>query len=60
VPLAESQLESHKQRLRVYEQAAVLTDIPGQTRLVLESGIGHEREYIRFWSGILKRDTSEP
>jgi PadR family transcriptional regulator, regulatory protein AphA len=60
VPLAQSQLESHKRRLQAYEQAAGFTGIPGQTRLTLESGIGHEREYIRFWSGILKHRTSKP
>jgi DNA-binding PadR family transcriptional regulator len=59
VPLARSQLERHKQRLQAYERVAALTDIPGQTRLALEAGIGHEREYIRFWSRILKHDFSK-
>jgi DNA-binding PadR family transcriptional regulator len=59
MPLAQSQLESHKQRLQSYEQVA-RTDIPEQTRLVLESGIGHEREYISFWSRILGQQISEP
>jgi PadR family transcriptional regulator, regulatory protein AphA len=59
-PLAQSQLETHKQRLQAYEQTAALSDLPVHTRLALESGIGHEREYIRFWSRVLKRDTSKP
>jgi hypothetical protein len=26
--------------------------VPENQRLVLEAGIGHEREYVRFWSKI--------
>lgn len=57
--LARSQLASHKQRLEAYEQLARLADVSGPARLALESGLGHEREYIRFWSRILKQDPAE-
>jgi PadR family transcriptional regulator AphA len=52
--LAEVQLEAHKAKLAEYEHlhreggAAM----PDGVRLTLESGIGHEREWIRFWSGV--------
>jgi DNA-binding PadR family transcriptional regulator len=49
--LAASQLRAHGQRLKAYEQ--LRKHIQGQPRgqlLALESGIGHEREFIRFWS----------
>jgi DNA-binding PadR family transcriptional regulator len=49
--IAPRQLEWHQQRLALYEQlassAAGMLDGP---RLALESGISHEREYVRFWS----------
>jgi PadR family transcriptional regulator, regulatory protein AphA len=49
--LAESQLEVHRRKLEEYEQiAATGTGAwPAGPRLTLESGIGHEREWIRFW-----------
>jgi PadR family transcriptional regulator AphA len=48
--LAEAQLERHERRLRAYTELAGEADLPEGARLTLESGIGHEREYIRFWS----------
>jgi DNA-binding PadR family transcriptional regulator len=48
--LAEAQLERHERRLHAYTELADETDLPEGARLTLESGIGHEREYIRFWS----------
>ena len=50
--LAAAQLESHRKRLAAYEELAKLAP-PGETggpRLALEAGIGHEREYVRFWT----------
>ena len=29
--------------------------MPEGVRLALEAGIGHEREYVRFWSRLAKR-----
>lgn len=48
--LAPAQLEAHRQRLAEFE--ALRTDVaemPEGMRLALEAGIGHEREYVRFW-----------
>ncbi len=51
--LAATQLQSHRERLKYYEQLrAVLSDAPPGQLLALDCGIGHEREFIRFWSRI--------
>src|SRR3954451_18194854 len=53
--LAHAQLERHQQRLAAYEaMQGDEGDVPIGMRLALESGIGHEREYVRFWSQVLK------
>jgi PadR family transcriptional regulator, regulatory protein AphA len=49
--LAATQLEAHRGRLKAYEQ--LRGEIPNAPRgqlLALDCGIGHEREFIRFWS----------
>jgi PadR family transcriptional regulator AphA len=52
--LAASQLEAHSRQLEVYERVhASLDNAPSGQRLALECGIGHEREFIRFWSQML-------
>jgi len=49
--LAATQLAEHRDRLARFEHLlAALVDLPRGQRLALEAGIGHEREYIRFWS----------
>jgi PadR family transcriptional regulator AphA len=49
-PLAEAQRRIHAERLAEYEQLhGSAGDWPEGARLVLESGIGHEREWLRFW-----------
>ena len=48
--LAEAQLERHRQRLAEYEEIFAQPELPEGARLTLEAGIGHAREYIRFWS----------
>ena len=48
--VAEAQIGRHETRLREYEQFAALEGMPEGVRLALESGIAHEREYVRFWS----------
>jgi DNA-binding PadR family transcriptional regulator len=60
--LAAVQLEIHEAKLREYEElrdaagdADLPTDGPGGM-LALEAGIGHEREYVRFWSKLLKNE----
>ena len=55
--LAESQLELHRRQLAVYEGMKRL-DTGKEPRgpwLALESGIGHQREYIRFWERVAKQ-----
>jgi PadR family transcriptional regulator AphA len=54
--LAAGQLEHHRRRLKEYESVREEADalpISGP-RLALEAGIGHEREYVRFWSRLAK------
>jgi DNA-binding PadR family transcriptional regulator len=53
-PLARAQLDAHRAKLTEYEE---LMDALGSTlgvgpRLSLASGIGHEREWVRFWSEV--------
>jgi PadR family transcriptional regulator, regulatory protein AphA len=53
VQLARAQVRAHRDRLARYEEyhaAVVAGDAPEGWRLALEVGIGHEREFIRFWS----------
>ncbi|MDX6652079.1 MAG: hypothetical protein QOJ38_860 [Solirubrobacterales bacterium] len=59
--IAPVQLELHRNKLREYEQLRALSgkveDLPPEARgavLALEAGIGHEREYVRFWSRLAK------
>jgi PadR family transcriptional regulator, regulatory protein AphA len=62
--LAPKQLEAHREQLEVYEQiyANFVPDAPRGWRLALEVGIGHEREFIRFWSRLAGQggDASSP
>jgi PadR family transcriptional regulator, regulatory protein AphA len=52
-PLAEVQRRIHAERLAEYEDLhRSAGDWPEGGRLVLESGIGHEREWLRFWEGV--------
>ncbi len=52
-PLAAAQLERHKRRLHSYEELLEKTDMSHGMRLALEAGVGHEREYVRFWSAVV-------
>ena len=50
--LARTQLEAHERRLgelRAMARMLDLADAPKGQLLVAEAGIGHEKEYIRFW-----------
>jgi PadR family transcriptional regulator AphA len=51
--LAEAQLGQHERFLEQFEglQEAA-REMPEGIRLALEAGIGHEREYVRFWRRI--------
>jgi PadR family transcriptional regulator, regulatory protein AphA len=54
-PLAETQLRAHKRRLEGYEQLqAAGSGSPPGWRRALEAGIGHEHEFIRFWTSVLE------
>ncbi len=56
--LAAAQVELHEDKLREYEAIhAGSHDGPAGPRLALEAGIGHEREWIRFWRRLAKRPT---
>ena len=51
--VAEVQLRIHGDALARYEQLHEgAGEWPEGARLVLESGIGHEREWLRFWKGV--------
>jgi PadR family transcriptional regulator, regulatory protein AphA len=52
--LAAAQLERHERRLHSYQELLDQTDMEEGMRLSLEAGIGHEREYVRFWSRLAK------
>jgi PadR family transcriptional regulator, regulatory protein AphA len=57
--LAESQVEQHERRLELYRQLAAHEEMPDGMRLALEGGIGHEREYVRFWSRLRDREPAD-
>jgi PadR family transcriptional regulator AphA len=53
VALAATQLAAHRERLAEYEALAEgAAALPDGMRLALESGIGHEREYVRYWTAV--------
>jgi PadR family transcriptional regulator, regulatory protein AphA len=61
--LAAGQLEVHRRRLEAREERyeQLRKDSPEAPRgrlLALEAGIGHEREFIRFWTGMLGESAS--
>jgi PadR family transcriptional regulator AphA len=59
--LASSQLEAHRAKLREYEQISRDNpEMPRGMRLALEAGIGHEREFIRFWSRLATAKAAKP
>jgi PadR family transcriptional regulator, regulatory protein AphA len=53
--LARAQLPAHEERLRHFQEILRILEAsgaPAEQRLVVESGIGHEREYVRFWKRV--------
>jgi DNA-binding PadR family transcriptional regulator len=50
--LAKAQLAIHEEKLAGYRERAKLP-LSGGMRLALECGLGHEREYVRYWSQVL-------
>jgi DNA-binding PadR family transcriptional regulator len=54
--LARAQLPRHEERLKHFQEILHVLEasgVPVEQRLVVESGIGHEREYVRFWRRVL-------
>jgi PadR family transcriptional regulator, regulatory protein AphA len=58
--LAADELQAHEARLQNYEElhaaataAAANADVPEGPLLALEAGLGHMREYVRFWKKVL-------
>lgn len=59
--LAEAQLKAHELKLRLFEdidEKLSSAQSPEGVRLALHAGIGHEREYIRFWSRLRNGELS--
>jgi PadR family transcriptional regulator AphA len=56
--LADVQLRIHEPKLAEYEKLRRDAGgaMPEGVRLTLESGIGHEREWVRFWKQACKSD----
>jgi PadR family transcriptional regulator, regulatory protein AphA len=53
--LAAAQLPAHEERLRRFQEILRILEASGapvEQRLVVESGVGHEREYVRFWKRV--------
>jgi PadR family transcriptional regulator AphA len=53
--LARAQLPAHEERLKRFQEIERILEAsgaPSEQRLVVESGIGHEREYVRFWKRV--------
>jgi PadR family transcriptional regulator AphA len=53
--LADGQLQAHRGKLTEYEEILERAggDLPDGVRLSLEAGVGHEREWVRFWSQLM-------
>jgi PadR family transcriptional regulator, regulatory protein AphA len=55
-PLAVAQLAIHRQRLAELESLAAATEgrsgVPRGFQLTIRAGLGHEREWVHFWSAI--------
>jgi DNA-binding PadR family transcriptional regulator len=54
--LASARLQAHRAKLAEYEElhAQASGMEPSGPLLALEAGIGHEREWVRFWTGLEK------
>jgi DNA-binding PadR family transcriptional regulator len=53
--LAEAQLEAHRRKLAQCEELAASGPEPDRQHpefLALAAGLGHEREWVRFWEGV--------
>jgi PadR family transcriptional regulator, regulatory protein AphA len=61
-PLAKAQLSTHRQRLDELETIAEVMEgqpqVPRGSRLTVQAGLGHEREWVRFWKLLEKGEES--
>jgi PadR family transcriptional regulator AphA len=56
--LAKAQLSAHEERLEELRRLATTLEVAGapeEQLLVAEAGIGHSREYVRFWKKLAVR-----
>ena len=55
--LARARLQAHKKKLAEYERRRELDPGHGPRGawLALDAGVGHEREWVRFWSQLARR-----
>ena len=55
--LAPAELEAHKRKLAAYEQRRAQDPGSGPRGpwLTLDAGIGHEREWVRYWTELTRR-----
>jgi PadR family transcriptional regulator, regulatory protein AphA len=56
--LARAQLSAHEERLDELRRLATMLEVAGASEeqiLVAEAGIGHSREYVRFWRRLAGR-----
>jgi len=59
IALAEVQIAAHTERLQGWqEMREKFKGGPAGPMLALEAGLGHEREYLRFWTAIRDGDPS--
>jgi PadR family transcriptional regulator AphA len=60
-PLAEAQLSVHQRRLDELEElmrrVADQPQVPRGVVLTFQAGLGHEREWVRFWEAIARGET---
>jgi hypothetical protein len=54
--LAEARQDAHRRKLEEYEERRRLDpgEGPRGVWLSLDAGIGHEREWVRFWSEVAR------
>ncbi len=57
--LAAAQLPLHREKLAEYEGLATQLEgrVPAGFMLALRAGIGHEREWVRFWEAVERGET---
>jgi DNA-binding PadR family transcriptional regulator len=59
VPFAEARVPMHERKLAEHEERVRLfgDEVPLGVRLAIEAGIGHEREWVRYWQALISGET---